>query len=353
MNPIKLNSGQLKLVTLGMFVCTKNATEAHQRINQINLEHTPSKRAIQRLFKNFKQGIFEFSANHRHRKPKLLSNSNTEIKRQSILNQRKVSVRKLSKITGLNRELIRRIIIRKLQARKLKPIRVPHKLTQELKNERVAWCEKMLQNYQNSGAMDEIITGDETYLFYDQINAGAEWTFPEEDAPKIPKMIRYTTRKRMFTLFFNTKGIVHVSYRKLNHAATAKSYKEQILKVARKFKKSAKIVIHDDNARIHCGKMMTKFYENSRNVKRLSHPRYSPDLAPNDFWLIGKLKRALENKCIDGERKLYNEVMKILKNIPADEYKQCFDKWINRMKECIERNGDYVDFRKRCIKRKV
>lgn len=39
-------------------------------------------------------------------------------------------------------------------------------------------------------------------------------------------------------------------------------------------------------------------------VKRLGHPPYSPDLAPNYSWLIRQIKRRLALKHVEGEQKL-------------------------------------------------
>ena len=55
----------------------------------------------------------------------------------------------------------------------------------------------------------------------------------------------------------------------------------------------------------------------------MTHPRYSPDLARNDFWLIRKVKCELSGKNIYDKKEL-DEVMKILTSIPAEEYVRCY-----------------------------
>ena len=69
----------------------------------------------------------------------------------------------------------------------------------------------------------------------------------------------------------------------------------------------------------------------------MTHPRYSSDLAPNDFWLIRNLKRAMDGKYIQGQQKLYLKAMKILKSIPAQEFARSFDEWLKRMHRCIDK----------------
>ena len=171
---------------------------------------------------------------------------------------------------------------------------------------------------------------------------------------KIPQELpKKCILQRMFSIFFNSKGIVHSFYRKLNHASNAIYYRQQIRKITRKLKgQKSKIIIHDDNAPIHKAKLMNAYYGNT-GIKRMTHPRYSPDLAPNDFWLIRKLKRAMDDKYITSDRKLYMEVIKILKNIPAHEYARRFDKWLVRRRKCIEKQGEYFEYHTRNIKREI
>lgn len=92
----------------------------------------------------------------------------------------------------------------------------PHKLTDEMKRERLEWCLKMQKTYLTLESIEGILTSDETHLFFQQEKLGKEWTFPHEDTPGATKMMRYTQKKRMFYLFFNQEGIVHVAYQPLN-----------------------------------------------------------------------------------------------------------------------------------------
>ncbi|CAF1418374.1 unnamed protein product [Adineta ricciae] len=71
------------------------------------------------------------------------------------------------------------------------------------------------------------------------------------------------------------------------------------------------------------------------------HPPYSPDLAPCDFWLFGYLKRNLDT--YPDSTSLATAVTKELNSIPVNEYQKTFQKWIQRMKLCIEHRGDYFE----------
>ena len=75
-------------------------------------------------------------------------------------------------------------------------------------------------------------------------------------------------------------GVVHIAFLPMNQAANSIDYKEQVKSVISK--QGNNFCLHDDNARIHTSKLMQEFYVDS-GLKRLGHPPYSPDLAPNEF----------------------------------------------------------------------
>jgi histone-lysine N-methyltransferase SETMAR len=51
--------------------------------------------------------------------------------------------------------------------------------------------------------------------------------------------------------------------------------------------------LHLDNCRAHFSTVAELFCE-ANDILRISHPPYSPDLAPSDFWSFERIKTALE-----------------------------------------------------------
>lgn len=87
---------------------------------------------------------------------------------------------------------IRKIIVKKLQGTKLKLILNPHLLTDEMKKERYDWCWRMLLKIAvDPGILDQIVKGDETYLFFEQVRNPKQWTFPDGDTPRGVKQTRF------------------------------------------------------------------------------------------------------------------------------------------------------------------
>jgi hypothetical protein len=60
-------------------------------------------------------------------------------------------------------------------------------------------------------------------------------------------------------------------------------------------------------------------------IIRFSHPPYSSDLTPCNFWLFGTLKRKLERSTFRDLIEVLTAVSTILSTIPLDEFISVFD----------------------------
>jgi hypothetical protein len=96
--------------------------------------------------------------------------------------------------------------------------------------------------------------------------------------------------------------------------------------------------LHLDNAPPH---LTSEKYDKYR-IKRLPHPPYSPDLAPCDFWLFGYLKQSFEGQFFDDDLALEVAVSEILMSIEPDVFVKVFPEWKRRLRQCIDREGDYL-----------
>jgi hypothetical protein len=78
-------------------------------------------------------------------------------------------------------------------------------------------------------------------------------------------------------------------------------------------------------------------------LKRLSHPASSPDLAPYDFRLSGTLKRKLQG-CIFGDLvKVATAASTIFSKTPLDGFISVFDEWKRRLLKSIDRRGKCLE----------
>ena len=97
---------------------------------------------------------------------------------------------------------------------------------------------------------------------------------------------------------------------------------------------------HHDNARPHVtATVKTRLADAGITIIR--HPPYSPDLAPSDFWLFDLIKRNLDDH--QDVRSLKRQITKILQDVPKEEFRKTFEKWLEQMQLCIDNNGDYFE----------
>ncbi|GFS02957.1 transposase [Elysia marginata] len=112
---------------------------------------------------------------------------------------------------------------------------------------------------------------------------------------------------------------------------------EQRLKVST----SRTLLLHD-NAGPHKARATTQSLH-ELGIQVLSHPAYSPDLAPCDFWLLTILKDRLAEGKFDRIQDLTKVVNSEPWTIPEEDYQGLFRKWQIRLKHCIESPGEYFE----------
>jgi transposase len=75
-------------------------------------------------------------------------------------------------------------------------------------------------------------------------------------------------------------------------------------------------MVHIDNTRPQTTQMIRNFFRHN-GLRRLACPPYSPDIAPSDFYLFGKVKDQLIGIFVQDEKELLHEVIEILSSISA------------------------------------
>jgi transposase len=78
----------------------------------------------------------------------------------------------------------------------------------------------------------------------------------------------------------------------------------------------------------------------SKQITVLEHPPYSPDLAPNNFFLFLKIKEILKERHFDDIR---SDTMAALKAIPQNQFQYCSEGWTRHWHQCIASQGEYFE----------
>jgi histone-lysine N-methyltransferase SETMAR len=252
--------------------------------------------------------------------------------------------------TSLSRGTIHTIIHMHLKMRKLTSRWVPHELTEKNRQDRVRMCEKNLAKFEESKwRLSDVVTGDESWFYHRQIGkkqANKSWVAEGEKARAVVRIDRFEP-KTMFTIFFRTSGVVHISHLKpgetINHQTYLKDSIRPLVRILNEQRPQCgtkNLKFHHDNARPHTHSSVIAYLER-QNFTIMDHPPYSPDLAPSDFWLFNYIKQRLSDHT--SVESLNREITEIVSSIPEKEYRKTFDKWLERMECCIKNKGHYFE----------
>ena len=81
----------------------------------------------------------------------------------------------------------------------------------------------------------------------------------------------------------------------------------------------------------------------TQNIDLLSHSPYSPDLAPNDFFLFPNVKNKMRDQSFSTPEEAVDERGIHVLEIPRSEWQKCFDNWFKGMQKCMDLNGEYFE----------
>jgi hypothetical protein len=89
-------------------------------------------------------------------------------------------------------------------------------------------------------------------------------------------------------------------------------------------------MLHFDNAPVHNTEGV---WENlaSFGFRRITHPLYSQDLAPCDFFLFGAMKQAFAGQHSATIGDLLRSMEALLRGLSADFFQTVFQEWIRRL----------------------
>ncbi|UYV71714.1 hypothetical protein LAZ67_9000110 [Cordylochernes scorpioides] len=88
-------------------------------------------------------------------------------------------------------------------------------------------------------------------------------------------------------------------------------------------------ILHVGIARPHTAHVVLQFLAKHSTIQ-IPHPPYSPDLAPNDFFLYPKLKMNLKGRKFDNVDMIQAESKATLRNLSKSDFISCFDNWKKR-----------------------
>ena len=199
--------------------------------------------------------------------------------------------------------------------------------------------------------LSDVVTGDECWILYfvtSHKQRNMVWLAEDDPRPQILKP-GFRSRKRMFTIFFNTRGSIIVDIIPKDAIITNAYYTDPVLnqlvqKIEQQRPKTrgSRIFFDHDNALAHTAKLTQTFLQEAK-LYLLPHDPYFPGLAPCDFWLFPRVNTLIVGKPIARVQDLAKAVHSTLSTIPKEEHRGAFQKCLKKMQRCIDAHGVYLE----------
>jgi histone-lysine N-methyltransferase SETMAR len=276
--------------------------DIHRRMKRQYGDACVSLQQVYEWHRKFKSGVSTLTDAARSGRPHTATTPNAIATVERVLREnRRVTIDKVAGELKISHGSAHHIIHDMLQYHKVSARWVPKQLIPELKERRVDVCEILLRRYEaeGDGFLHRIVTCDECWVHYFQPEtkrASKEWR--HSSSPK-PKKFR-TTRsagKLMLTLFWDYKGPILEHYMPRELTINSESYCDLLqnhLKPVIRSKcrglLSSDVLLQHDNARPHTARATANKITYLR-LECISHPPYSPDLAPSDYHVFGSLEK--------------------------------------------------------------
>ena len=182
--------------------------------------------------------------------------------------------------------------------------RVPRQLIEAHKQCRRKACSELLEYcHSDKTFLQRIVTGDETWVYHfepESKKASMEWRHLTSPRSKKFKF-QQSAGKVLVTVFWDSVGVTRVDFISKGVTINSDIYVDTLKKLKARIQRVrpalqfSKVLLQHDNARIHIS-LKTHKVISSFGWTTISHPLYSPELAPSDFHLFGPLKESLRRR---------------------------------------------------------
>ncbi len=153
----------------------------------------------------------------------------------------------------------------------------------------------------------------------------------------------------MAITFFNCLRMVYCHFVIPGRTVTVEYYKgvlEKLIRVHIPQKRPAfqrgRFKLYHDNPPVHMARIVLEFLR-KKGVELIPYPTYSPDLAPNDFFLYPTLKRSLKGWRFSSINEIETAVLGGLQRISKDGFQEVFEQWQKCWDKCVRLRGEYIE----------
>jgi len=223
---------------------------------------------------------------------------------------------------------------------------VPHQLKEIHLTQRISICDSLLKRNEIDPFLKRLITGDEKWIVYNNVNRKRSWVMQDEPAQTTPKA-EIHQKKIMLSVWWDYKGILHFELLPRNQTINSNVYVQQLAKLSVAVQEKRPelanrkgVVFQHDNAKPHTSLVTRqKLLELGWDV--LSHPPYSPDLAPSDYHLFRSMQN-LNGKIFNDADDVKSHLIQFFAGKNQKFYEHGIMTLPERWQKVIHKNGQYL-----------
>lgn len=321
----------------------KRAAEAHRKICSVYGDDALTERTCQNWFAKFHSGNFDINDAQRSGRPHEIETSNVK----AIVDQNPTqSVREIAMALNVSHTSVENHLHKLGYVSRLN-VWVPHSLTEVNLATRISVCDSLRKRQQNDPFLKRLVTGDEKWIFYDNVVRRKSWG-PSSEAPRRMSKPGLHPKKIMLSIWWDFKGVIFYELLPSGQTIDSTLYCSQLTKLDQSIKNKRPelanrkgVVFHQDNARPHTS-LVTRNKLLSLGWDLLPHPPYSPDLAPSDYHLFRSLQNSMNGKKFQKEEDIKNHLDQFFNNKPQTFYEHGIMQLVERWEKVVLNNGQYI-----------
>lgn len=321
----------------------KNASQAQKKLCAVYGDEALKERQCRNWFERFRSGDFSLKNSQRSGRP--VEVDETHIK-AIVDSNRHSTTRDIAEKLNVSHTCIEKKLKTLGYVKKL-DLWIPHQLKEIHLTQRISICDSLLKRNENDPFLKNLVTGDEKWIVYNNVTRKRSWVKQDKPAQTVSKA-EIHQKKIMLSVWWDHKGILYFELMPQNQTINSNVYVEQLekLKDAIEEKRPALsnrkgVVFHHDNARPHTSLVTRqKLLELGWDV--LSHPPYSPDLAPSDYHLFRSMQNSLNGKIFNNADDVGSHLIQFFNSKDQTFYERGIFTLPERWKKVIDKNGQYL-----------
>nr|KAF6341453.1 hypothetical protein mMyoMyo1_011884 [Myotis myotis] len=334
----------LREVLIHYFILKKSAAESYRTLREAYGEHAPPQDPCERWFKRFRSGAFNVKDKGRPGQPEKSEDQQLQALDEDACQTQKQLAERLN--------VAQQTISDRLQAmgKVLKEGKwVPHQLNERQMENRKVISKMLLHRHKRKSFLHRIVTGDEKWIYFENPKCTKSWVDPGQPTTSTARPNRLG-QKTMLCVWWDQEGVVYYELLKPGETMNTDRYRQKIINLNHALivkrpewaRRQGKVILLHDDAPSHNSKPVKDTLKDLA-WEVLTHPRYSPDLAPSDYHLFRSMAHALSEQHFKTYEEVENWVSEWFASKQEKFYWDGIHKLPERWEKCIASDGHYFE----------